>query len=520
MEQTITFEIHKDTKAVQRELFEVPRSAKRLIFKVEVDADFALMGYLIIRDERRRIRFQKLLGYSERVIALGDSSENTTVGGVPGRIEGGEWELSLCIFTEYVKQFLGEESFSIQIQISDEDGEDVQIAETVGEECWVDSEEWMALDEASETGAHSECPLYYSHFQWNRIYGDAKRWYKGDFHTHTRLSDGKETVPGAMRKAKEMDMDFYVPTEHNVLHTGWVQTDVMVVPGVELTTEKGHCNLFGLDRMPERLPQILANMGEPEAEQYMLDAVAEANLRGWLVSLNHPFLHIWKWRHLSLPLSQVQMIEIINDPTYEYAPESNDKAIRFLDLLWQEGYRIYGVGGSDSHNLIEERYSGATEPSVAGDPGTYIFCDGLTPETLLRSVREGHAYVSRYCTLEIEILADGETYLPGAHIPVGEKERVAITYRVAVCGLKEKPVVYLVINRVRVELQVSGQEGFYEVCAQTEFFRGEYEWMRLEVRTGDGKFLAYINPVYHGAKTPGCRTYGEMLTKMVEMNED
>ena len=52
---------------------------------------------------------------------------------------------------------------------------------------------------------------------------------------------------------------------------------------------------------------------------------------------------------------------IVNDPTYEYAKESNEKAIRFLDLLWQEGYRIYGIGGSDSHNLIEERYDGALE---------------------------------------------------------------------------------------------------------------------------------------------------------------
>ena len=85
----------------------------------------------------------------------------------------------------------------------------------------------------------------------------------------------------------------------------------------------------------------------------------------------------------------------------------------FLDLLWQEGYRIYGIGGSDSHNLIEERYDGALEPSVAGDPGTYVFSKELTPTKLLQNLRKGHIYVSRYCTLEVEITADGETYLPG-----------------------------------------------------------------------------------------------------------
>lgn len=36
-----------------------------------------------------------------------------------------------------------------------------------------------------------------------------------------------------------MQMDFYVPTEHNVIHTGWKHTEVMIVPGVEVTAEKG-----------------------------------------------------------------------------------------------------------------------------------------------------------------------------------------------------------------------------------------------------------------------------------------
>ena len=37
--------------------------------------------------------------------------------------------------------------------------------------------------------------------------------YKGDFHTHTRLSDGKETTWNATRKAEKDELDYYVPTE-------------------------------------------------------------------------------------------------------------------------------------------------------------------------------------------------------------------------------------------------------------------------------------------------------------------
>ena len=62
------------------------------------------------------------------------------------------------------------------------------------------------------------------------------------------------------------------------------------------------------------------------------------------MSINHPFLHVWKWKFHSIPLRMVQFLEIVNDPTYEYAKESNEKAIRFLDLLWQEGIESTELG--------------------------------------------------------------------------------------------------------------------------------------------------------------------------------
>ena len=183
----------------------------------------------------------------------------------------------------------------------------------------------------------------------------------------------------------------------------------MIVPGVEVTAEKGPCNLFGIDRLPSRIKDIICRPASEQAETWVTDILQEAAESGWLVSINHPFLHVWKWKFHSIPLRMVQVLEIVNVPTYLYAKVSNEKAIRFFVLLWQLGYRIYGMAGSDSHILIEERYVGALEPSVAGDPGTYVFSKGLTPTKLLQNLRNGHVYVSRYCTLEGEITADGET---------------------------------------------------------------------------------------------------------------
>jgi len=39
--------------------------------------------------------------------------------------------------------------------------------------------------------------------------------------------------------------------------------------------------------------------------------------------------------------------------------------------IWESGYRMYGIGGSDSHMAPEERYPGSDLPSIYGDPTVY-----------------------------------------------------------------------------------------------------------------------------------------------------
>lgn len=416
----------------------------------------------------------------------------------------------------------------------------------------------------SWVNASSRTPLCYDNYDWEKVYQVGKRWYKGDFHTHTVLSDGKETVENAMKKAKDMQMDFYVPTEHNVIHTGWVETDVMIVPGIEVTIKTGHFNLFGIDRFPETLQDILENMGSAEAKETQISAdmnriLCEARERGWITSINHPFLHIWKWEYEDTKLSCIDCLEIVNDPTYTYAKNSNQKAIAFLDWLWQDGYRIWGIGGSDSHNLIDERYEGASEPSIAGDPGTYLYLEHLSPKELLRGLKNGHAYVSRYCGLDIRMSAvqpDGRErlYLPGDEIVcagdkeecvgdkaecvgdkaecagdkaecVGDKKKLAgvmrLRVRIEINGLAEEPTVYQVENRVRSILPVREKRpGVYVAEGEAFFGSGEWQWLRFDVRDAKGNFLAYTNPVYSGAKEHRFQTYGEALRAFEESEND
>lgn len=101
----------------------------------------------------------------------------------------------------------------------------------------------------------------YSFLEPSKIYQRGTKWYKGDFHTHTQLSDGRDLPRSVVEKViEEQNLDFYIATEHNLfLHTGWPETSLMVLPGMEITTGQGHANLFGLTKRPESLDALMAH---------------------------------------------------------------------------------------------------------------------------------------------------------------------------------------------------------------------------------------------------------------------
>ena len=72
---------------------------KRLTISVDVEKEeHTLMGYLVVRDEKNRIRIQKMLGYGERTIVIARHAKNTTIGGVQDLLEPAHGKsLSICL---------------------------------------------------------------------------------------------------------------------------------------------------------------------------------------------------------------------------------------------------------------------------------------------------------------------------------------------------------------------------------------------------------------------------------------
>ena len=321
MTQTLKFVIGAGETARQEETFTVSSACSHLCFRYDLSKKYTFLVFLMIKDPSGKIRFLKQLGYSDPVIALGKDGNDTTIGGVPGALPAGTWQMTVFVFAEHLKRLMGEKIQPFSVLVTEEAA---VVTEPVGEQVWTPD---------------------YENYDWTAIRKKGKGWYQGDFHTHTRLSDGKETTENASRKAECMGLDFYTPTEHNAIHTGWPETSLLILPGIEITTLLGHANLFGITHMPRALERILEDKEEAALKADLEQIQQECRKEHWLFSINHPFLYIWKWLYGDLRLDGVHCLEIINDPTYEADPEAkagkaNQRAVALADLLRTDGHRI------------------------------------------------------------------------------------------------------------------------------------------------------------------------------------
>ena len=489
MKKQLKFTIGPAETARQQETFTVSCPCSHLCFRYDLEPKYAFLVFFMVSDPRGQIRFLKQLGCSEPVISIGQGGLDTTVGGVPGEIVQGEWKVTVFLFSEHLSRTSGEQKIPFTVEVS---GEQEDITECIGENVWVSG------------------VFHYAQYDFTRVYVQKPGWYKGDLHTHTRLSDGRETPGQAGIKAELMGLDYYVPTEHNTLHTGWPDTRVLILPGTEITTILGHANLFGVDRLPAALADILADKKEEKLKQDLLEIQKECRKRGWLFSINHPFLYIWKWLYGEMLLSDVNCLEIENDPTYESDPNAqartaNEKARALCDLFWEDGYRICAVGGSDSHNKTQEFYPGALEPSIPGDPATFLYMDALSPENILHALKKCRAYVTRHCSIRTDLCF-------GEILPDSVEN---LSYSLEISGQIKRPVVYYLHNGRRVLCEMTWErEGTWKTRGEIILSEAPYQWIRFGAEDTEGEFLFYGNAITKGRKEHDFSTFAEAAEEL------
>ena len=208
-------------------------------------------------------------------------------------------------------------------------------------------------------------------------------WLRGDLHNHSLASDGDSSLPELLRTAGDVGLDFLGVTDHNAATlpdaSGLDSNLPVLIPGIEVTTYKGHWNVWGADRWFDfRL------LGADDVSREMQVATGA----GGVVSVNHPRPFGPNWEY-GFGLDY-HAIEIWNG----HWPFLNSVSLGIWDMHLAMGRRVVAVGGSDTH-FLKGADQGAIPRARLGQPSLWVRPEGLTSAaSILDEVRSGRSFIS------------------------------------------------------------------------------------------------------------------------------
>ncbi|TYR78189.1 hypothetical protein FZC66_20300 [Priestia megaterium] len=489
-QQSISGESHLPTF---NHRFTLTEETNWIYFEVEVSR--ACWFNMLLFDPNGVPRLQYMQGKSSpKGIVLHQDAQHSSAATLPGPLPLGEWTLEVYVTDNATSDKVKKE---LEYQIA----------------CEAGSQELPAITEDIVPFGYDKWAEYDSNgfvlnsYNWDDAIEEGEKWYKGDFHTHTILSDGSMTREANLKTAQQQELDFFVATDHNIISTSWLEGETLVIPGVEITSTKGHWNALGASRWIDYRPS--RKDGGLETEQGVNHLLKEANESGALCSMNHPFLAPWHWQMEHTSLSGIDSIELWNDPTFRANGQATEKALLFWSHIWNEGYTITGIGGSDSHLLPHKSYETGGKPSLIGDPGTYVWAERLSASSILGNVKKGHVYVSRGPVLDFSAQVGETSYKIGEDLTHAmDQNGYEALCKIALTHDSEEVMVHWMEDGKLVHKE-RGLSSSYAVNWKDQ----SYHWLRVEIRSIDGELLAFTNPVYYGKKQPTVQTWGELIQK-------
>lgn len=215
-------------------------------------------------------------------------------------------------------------------------------------------------------------------------------WLACDFHAHTVHSDGALGRGELAADAVEAGLDVLAVTDHNTVshHQGLAEIGdhygLTLLPGQEVTTDRGHANAFG--------PVSWVDFRRPP-DHWVAQVAADAGV----LSINHPLGGDCAW---SLPLTT-------------HPPLAEIWHWSWLDTRWTGplawwsawGLATIPVGGSDFHSRAEGH--------PLGRPLTWVASASPAVDDVLDALRAGRTSVTSGIDAPVLLRVDGEFVVVG-----------------------------------------------------------------------------------------------------------
>ncbi|MDK6028819.1 CehA/McbA family metallohydrolase [Ignisphaera sp. 4213-co] len=330
-------------------------------------------------------------------------------------------------------------------------------------------------------------------------------WFRGDLHTHTIHSDGRNTVCELLALARSRGLDFIALTDHNTVsqnhEAGLVEEDgnPIVIPGTEVTTFYGHINIFNIGKCPD------FRIRSKEDFEKLID---EAHRNNALVSVNHPSRYMEvlcpDCPFIHKDVRGFDAIEIWNGPWYI----QNSEALRWWHNILVEGHRVTAVGGSDFHGGVEG------DVTQLGEPTTWVYAKKLDPQSIVDGIKRGWVYITykpNRPVISIDFRKSGEeqVYMFGDAISVGDKRSEVIEIVARIENAKKSML--RIISSESVLRTIPVEENIFihreavtafDICSEKsrgKFIRievGGYANPHKLVPENNDDMFAITNPVY------------------------
>lgn len=209
------------------------------------------------------------------------------------------------------------------------------------------------------------------------------KWLRGNLHTHTTKSDGKDTFQEMLNVYADKGYQFLMISDHDIYTSGeeyqsYDSRGMTLVPGNEVTKNGEHILHVNADRLIE-----------PDADRAkVLDGISQA--RGFAV-VAHPN---WQKRFDHCSITKLETwqkylgLEIYNGSTGR-GPGSCYSVDKW-DILLSQGRRVWGFANDDSHNK---------EGDVALG-WNMVFSKDSSLDSILEAIKAGRFYASTGVTIK------------------------------------------------------------------------------------------------------------------------